>query len=53
MLACLHGASEDVLIPSFSGLWLVAIEYYNARRYLGLNPFFFRSLVGHQQPQTV
>ena len=36
-----------VLIPSFSGLWLVVAEGLQGQAHQGLNPFFFRSLVGH------
>ena len=39
-------AAAVVLIPSFSGLWLVKeISPYSAVAF-SLNPFFFRSLVG-------
>ena len=35
-----------VLIPSFSGLWLVTQGTEDDGHRKGLNPFFFRSLVG-------
>ena len=41
---------QNVLIPSFSGRWLVRRFPVSSPTRLGLNPFFFRSLVGPGSP---
>ena len=46
MIDSLIKLARSVLIPSFSGLWLVELECGDGRGAIGLNPFFFRSLVG-------